>query len=164
MIIAITGSPGTGKHTVGKLLAKSLNYKIIDISKEINKKLIDIKEMNDSISNKISDNSIIISHLSHFLNSKKIDLFIVLRCRPDILKRRLKKRGYSEKKIHDNVLFEALDGTYIEAKELHRNVIQIDNSGDVERTVKIIKEIINGKKVKGDKVDYSKYISKIERF
>ena len=107
MIIAISGTPGVGKHTVAKILANELNYKI--------------------------------------------------------LKRRLEERGYSKKKIHDNILFEALDGTYIEAKELHNNVVEIDNSKSVDSTIRMIKKAINGK-LKPQKIDYSYFIPKIEKF
>ena len=163
MIIAISGTPGVGKHTVAKILANELNYKILDISNEIKRKEIDISLMNRIISKIVEENSIIVSHLSHFLTDRRISIFVILRCRPDILKRRLEERGYSKKKIHDNILFEALDGTYIEAKELHNNVVEIDNSKSVDSTIRMIKKAINGK-LKPQKIDYSYFIPKIEKF
>lgn len=169
MIIAISGTPGTGKTRVAKAISKNLGYKVIEISKLIginpnSETKISLAELNKLIKPYITDNTIIESHLAHFLTSKKIDFFIILRCNPDILAKRLKKRGYSKQKIYDNVMFEALDGTYIEAKELHKNVIQVDNTALPNKTVNIITLFVtNGRKPKYKKIDYSKYLINITK-
>ncbi len=166
MIIALTGVPGTGKHSVASLFSRETGYNVVDVNKLLGSggltKEISPAELNKLVGLGLKDNSVIVSHMSHFLTSNKIGLFVVLRCRPDVLIKRLSKRGYSKEKIYDNVLFEAIDGEYIEACELHDKVMQIDNTSNLRKTVKKMKLAIAGKTV-SDRVDYSKYIKTIEQ-
>jgi adenylate kinase len=55
---------------------------------------------------------------------------IILRCRPDILKSRLLKRGYSKEKIRENVEAEALDVILVETLDIHPpgNILEIDTT------------------------------------
>ncbi len=169
MIISLSGTPGTGKSTVGRRLAGELGYSVIELSNFIKsgsefESRVSLGRINGLANSKMKENSIIISHLAHLLTSNKIDLFIVLRCNPAELIKRLKKRGYSDFKVYDNAMFEALDGTYIEAAELHKNVVQIENTKNLRSTVKRIVSLVeNGKKPKKFNKDYSKYLLKIER-
>ena len=166
MIIAISGTPGTGKHTIAELLAKEINYNVIDVNKLIGSgnstKEISPADLNKIVEERLEDNCIIVSHMSHFLRSRRIGLFIVLRCRPNVLVKRLSGRGYGKEKIYDNALFEAIDGEYIEACELRKNVMQIDNTKNPHLTVEKIKRAIAGKTT-SDRVDYSRYIKAIEQ-
>ena len=58
------------------------------------------------------------------------DLVIILRCRPDILKSRLVKRGYRGEKIQENVEAEALDVILVETLEIHPpgHILEIDTT------------------------------------
>ena len=47
LVLVLTGNPGVGKHTVSKILAEALEYKIVDVNKEAVK--IGMSEQNDSI-------------------------------------------------------------------------------------------------------------------
>ncbi len=169
MIISLSGTPGTGKSTVGDKVAKRLGYSVIELSDFIKhgselEASVSLNELNNIAKSKLKENSIIISHLAHMLTLGKIDLFIVLRCNPLKLIKRLKKRGYSKSKIYDNAMFEALDGTYIEATELHKNVIQIENTKNLNLTIKqIVSFIETGKKPNKFNKDYSKYLLDIEK-
>ena len=53
-------------------------------------------------------------HIAHLLPCDRI---VVLRCRPDELKKRLAQRKYREKKIRENADAEALDVCLIETVE-----------------------------------------------
>ncbi len=46
-MLVLTGNPGVGKHTVSKILAEILGYKIVDINKECVK--VGASNQNDSI-------------------------------------------------------------------------------------------------------------------
>lgn len=166
MLIAISGTPGTGKHTISSALSDALKYNVVDVNKFIGDKKstveISPQELNALLHDNLKENSIIVSHMAHFIKSHKIDLFVVLRCRPDILIKRLYKRGYTKQKIYDNALFEAIDGEYIEACELQKNVLQIDNTKSKKLTIEKIKRAIYGAAI-SDKVDYSRYIKRIEK-
>ncbi|MCW1293906.1 MAG: adenylate kinase family protein [Candidatus Parvarchaeota archaeon] len=164
MIIAITGTPGVGKHSVAEKLRLRTGYEVLDVNRLLRKKHIkniSASELNKLVSPLLHQNMIVVSHLAHLLTSKKINLFIVLRCDPRILSRRLKRRGYSAGKIYANTMFETIDGEYIEAIELHRNVIQFDNSSNISRTVDLIAKLIRGGTLRGDSVDYSSYLMQV---
>ncbi len=125
--IALTGTPGTGKSTVARLLSAS-GYSIIsveelaaaagaldEIDKTDNARPVDIElllsYLNKSWKSLPQEPVIIDGHLSHHLPT---DAVVVLRCEPEILRSRLEQRDYSEKKIIGNVEWEILGGAWNE--------------------------------------------------
>lgn len=116
MIIAITGTPGTGKSTLAKKLAVYLKFPLIDVEK-IAKKTALKKENNEYTANleklrkklikviKNKKNAVLESHLLVEVKLP-VDLLVILRCSPRELKQRLKKRSYSKRKTLDNLLCE----------------------------------------------------------
>ncbi|MCU0630939.1 MAG: AAA family ATPase, partial [Methanoregulaceae archaeon] len=83
-------------------------------------------------------------HLAHLLPCDRV---ILLRCRPDILKLRLSKRGYPEEKIRENAEAEALDVILVETLEIHpeENIIEIDTtSAGIPACVEQIEQFIRG--------------------
>src|SRR3989338_6316314 len=146
-VIIVTGSVGTGKTTLSKKLAKKLNFRYLDVNETIKEyniaegydkkrktKIVDVKKLN----NEIKDGVIIDSHLSHYLPKKYVDLCIVTKCDLKILKKRLKRKKYSESKIRENLDAEIFDICLSEAKESRHKVIVIDttkgiNIGDISR-------------------------------
>ena len=124
MIIIISGSVGTGKTTLAKRLAKSLNYKYLDVKKlildkniagEYDKKrnciIVDIKKLNAALKKIIIDNKnmIIDSHMSHELPRKYVDHCIITKCDIKELGKRLKRRRYKKDKIKENIECEIFD-------------------------------------------------------
>ena len=159
MAIAISGTPGTGKTTLAKKLAKSLNYKYLDVNKLIksNKlaesydkkrkcRIIDIKKLNKLLIKEIKKNPnlIIDSHLSHYLPKKYLDLCIITKCSLKILKKRLKKKKYSKQKTRENLDCEIFDICLNEAKELKHRILIIDTTKRLNLN-KIIKQINQSK-------------------
>lgn len=138
MLIAITGTPGTGKTSVGKELS-SRGFSVVevsDIAKEkgllIEKDLerdsydIDIDELNDAMDGlREGSTTILIGHLSHLVD---VDIVIVLRCLPSVLEKRLEKRGWSPKKVRENIEAEAVDIILIEAMDLNETIFEIDTT------------------------------------
>ncbi|QQG38679.1 MAG: adenylate kinase family protein [Candidatus Woesearchaeota archaeon] len=141
-VIIITGSVGTGKTTIAKKLAKRLKFKYLDVNKLISKyklaegydrkrktKIVDEEKLSKKLMQiiKSSKNSLVIdSHLSHFLPKEYVDLCIVTKCNIKTLKKRLKKRKYSEEKIQENLQAEIFDIILIEAKENNHNIYVIE--------------------------------------
>ncbi|MCD6477047.1 MAG: adenylate kinase family protein [Candidatus Aenigmarchaeota archaeon] len=141
-IIAITGTPGTGKSSIAKDLAKKLNYKLIDLNDIIIKQklysgydrkmrsyVVDINKIKNL---KFENNVIIEGHLSHFL---KVDKVIVLRCKPEELEKRLKRRKYSKEKIKQNVESELIGIITWEARKYNKVVYDIDTAKKTKRQV-----------------------------
>jgi adenylate kinase len=134
MMCGITGTPGTGKsmvadelfrrgHTVVHLVDTVRPY-IIGEDKERDTRVIDIERWAREF---IPVDGFVEGHFAHRL---ACDQVVVLRCRPDELKKRLMKRKYREKKIRENVEAEALDVCLIETVELHdpSSIFELDTT------------------------------------
>jgi adenylate kinase len=113
MMIGLTGTPGTGKSAVAVELA-SRGYPVIHLVDTLGPYILEKDTERDTMvvdevawAEEFSPvDGIVEGHLAHYLPCDRI---IVLRCHPDILIRRLRDRGYSEKKIRENAEAEALD-------------------------------------------------------
>ncbi|RLE38572.1 kinase [Candidatus Woesearchaeota archaeon] len=158
-IVAITGTPCTGKSTLARELSLLLHAKHIDVTKFIKKSrlhegydsakkayIVDPKALNRALSGYIESQKrgifIVDSHLSHYLSSKKVSLCIVTTCHLKILYKRLKKRGYSLPKIQENMDSEVMQVCLNEAKELGHNVLVTDLTKNVKNTAKILASYI----------------------
>ena len=149
--IIITGSVCSGKTTLSKKLSKYLDFNYIDLNNVIKKEglsdgydkknmceIVDVKRLNKSlikIIKKSKKGMVIDSHLSHYLPRKYVDLCIVTKCNLNILKNRLKKRKYSEKKIKDNLEAEIFNVCFEEAREKRQKILIVDTSKGITKEV-----------------------------
>ena len=180
MIIALTGTPGTGKTSVSKILQKK-GFEVVDLNKVacdknfllgIDKKrksnIMDIKKFDRYVKKNYFKKELIFieGHLSHLLNN--IDKIIILRCHPNKLRNNLYKKGWGKEKIKENIEAEILDVILCESVDIHpkSNVFEIDTTDkSIEDTVKSILDIIknkfkNKKEYKIGKIDWSEEILK----
>ncbi|MFH1445639.1 MAG: adenylate kinase family protein [Nanoarchaeota archaeon] len=151
MIIAVTGTPGTGKSEVAKLLAKELDWKFVNLNvlaekndlyegydKERKCKIVDMNRLAEEVEimGKLKD-IVLDGHFSHDL---PCDVVIILRCNPRELRKRMEKRNWFEEKIEENIEAEIMDVIKEEALEKSKKIIEIDTTGKtVQETVKIAK-------------------------
>ncbi|XP_050414929.1 adenylate kinase isoenzyme 6 [Patella vulgata] len=137
--ILITGTPGTGKTTLGQELAGRNNLKYINIGEvakendlfegfdeEYQCPLMDedrvIDELEDTM---VEGGNIVDYHGCEFFPERWFHLVIVLRTDNSILYERLEKRGYSGKKLQDNVQCEIFRTILDEALESYKeNIVQ----------------------------------------
>jgi len=167
MKISISGVPTTGKTEISKLLSKKLNYKLISINefaeeldafvgydKERESRILDMDRLKKEIT-KLKGNIIIEGHTSHLFPG---DIVIVLRCNPEILKKRLEKKYPSNNlKVQENLEAEILGVITSEAVMNNKKVYEIDTSEkSVEENVDDILKTIKGntKKFKVGKIDW----------
>ncbi|MFA4646515.1 adenylate kinase family protein [Pyrococcus kukulkanii] len=171
MIIAITGTPGVGKTTVAKKLAKKLGYEYLSlrdfaiekgVGVEKDGELeIEVDELAYHVEKDLKGRNIILDgHLSHLMPA---DIVIVLRAHPKIIGERLKDRGYPEEKVKENVEAELVDVILIEAVEEHENVIEVNTTGKtpeevVEEIIGLLKE---GRKRRVGIVDWSEVYDEV---
>jgi len=162
-LIAITGTPGTGKSTVAEVLRKR-GYVVLSVN-EIAEEFGCVEEEEDGVKiidlgclGKIEvDADFVEGHLSHHLNAQAV---IVLRCRPDVLYKRLVEKGWGEEKIRENVEAELIDYILVEALEKHENVHEIDTTNlTPEEVADKIEEILKGKKYPPGNVDWISELS-----
>ena len=157
MLLAITGTPCTGKTTVARLLAKRLGWKLVDLNSLARDKklyagydqarecwIADMAKISKAIG-KMRDKDLIIE--SHFAHDLPADAVIVLRCSPKLLLARMRKRGWKEGKIAENLEAEIMEICLGEAKARHTKVLEIDATGKNPRMV--MEEVLQGLKLAG---------------
>ena len=150
-IIIITGTPGVGKTTLSKHLAKKLKYHRLDLHehyKEISSNYNRSKQCYDIDINKLKklvkdqkENIIIDSHISHLI--PKVDLCIILTCSNlKKLEKRLIKRKYSKKKVKENIQAEIFQECLLDAQK-HKHIIfdEIKRTQFKEITTKVKKKM-----------------------
>ena len=160
--IFITGTPCTGKTTVSEVLSEKLNCKLIKINdlaiendyvlgidEDKGYKIIDIDALNDKVSQIIRDSDELIifeGHLAHLCSGA--DRVIVLRVHPEILRKRLEERDYSESKIQENLEAEAMGVCTAEAFDEYGDRISEIDVGElsVDEIVDLIDDVISDKK------------------
>ena len=141
--ILITGTPGVGKTSFAVLLQerlkelKGLDFKNINIGKLINEKKLyknwnkefDVSEFDDDMVNDelepiLNEGGVILDfHSSGFLPEASIDFVVLLRCNNTELYDRLAARGYSDKKITENIDCEIMEVTSEEVRESYKEDI-----------------------------------------
>lgn len=144
LVIAVSGTPGTGKSVFARALARKLKAKVIDLNALIAKKKIytldpdgtkaaDIRKMGKAFARAVRavrGPVVVEGLLAHLLPKKLVTHVVVLRTNPKVLERRLRARRYSKSKTRENVEAEALDIILWEAVNTHGigNVCEIDTT------------------------------------
>ncbi|MFC6835830.1 adenylate kinase family protein [Halomarina ordinaria] len=134
MRVAVTGTPGTGKTTATDRLADAWDgaeeLRVVHLNDVIREEgfhdgadpdrgslYADLDALAGWLDERAdADVELVDSHLAHHLDADRV---VVVRCRPDELKRRLTDRGETPAKARENAEAEALDVVLAEAVERH---------------------------------------------
>ena len=165
-IIVITGTPCTGKSTVSERLAKAVrNCELIKANELLKEKKL--------YSGRTKDGELIArmgplrAEILKRVKGSKADLVIVeghLLCDMDMpgataivirehlrtLLKRMRKRGYGNRKIEDNIVSEAIDYCGVNAAENYMSVYEVMGGS---AAVKDILGIIKGTRKKSKEID-----------
>ena len=146
LVVAITGTPGTGKSTFAKRFSNRLDScRIIEINGVVERnalysgkdqfgsKIVDIARLNRALKAEIkkADASVVlvVGHLVPDLDLRQ-DVTIVLRAKLKTLIRRFEKRDYPEGKIRENLVAEATDYCGIVSRERCAGTYDAETAAD----------------------------------
>jgi len=152
--ILVTGTPGTGKTTISRLLAKALRAKYLNPDKLITDEGTDygydenrrtriaclkrLRSSLGSLARRTARALIIDSHMAFKIGpSPRLERAIVLRCNPTVLEGRLKGKHWSKRKIRENLQAEILDICLWDAVENYgwKRTSEIDTTSKSPREV-----------------------------
>src|SRR2546426_5174670 len=143
MLVALTGTPGTGKSSVaGELERRGYFVLPLDRFAEEHKLVsgfdaargtreIDVEALDREI-RVPTKLGFLVAHYAHRLS---VNLAIVLRCHPRVLADRLRARGWAEAKVRENVEAEAIDAITQEAVARLPFVYEIDTTSTTPEAV-----------------------------
>ena len=180
-IIIITGTPCTGKTSVSKKLAAKLDASHVDlaelvkreklycgIDKERNSIIADLDKVSQRIKEAIQEaksDVIIDGHYAvHVVDPETVNFVFVLRKDPRKLKALMERRGYSGKKLWENIEAEILDICLLEAIDVcgKDKVCEIDTTDmSIDEAVDEVLRVINGERKCG--VGIVDWLGKLER-
>lgn len=164
VVVAVSGVGGTGKTSSVREFERMMKgeYKVVHLNglaskinayKGYDRKrkshVVDMKKLRKvlaRIKEKNKDKNIIFESL--YAHEMDADIVIVLRCRPDELKKRLKKKYKWKTKIKENVEAEMMGMITEEALEKHgkRKVFEIDTTDKTHRNTAFIIRLLSNKK------------------
>jgi len=175
-LIALTGVPGTGKSTIAGVL-RGRGETVYDLNELVNEhglilgtdrrrgsKEVDLKALGRLVKELDVEGQRIYleGHLSHLL---PVDKAIILRCHPEVLRKRLLARGWSASKVRENLEAEAMGiitqeclDALLECSEIDVSNIKpmdvVSSVSRIARSKRIIKRYMPGK------IDYFEEILK----
>ena len=177
--IIVTGTPGTGKTTFSKNLAKELGAYYIPLTQFVlNRKLysgfdsrrktriVNLARARASLRVLLTapGSTIVDTHLPEGVVPESfVRLVFVLRCHPRTLEKRLARKRWNSDKIRENVLAEILDACLTSAIKCYgrRRVAQLNTSHiSVGKCVSKAKRFLRGNVPKTVKVDWIETLEK----
>jgi len=154
MLVAVTGTPGTGKTSACDVLARR-GYVVVDLDDVARQGGFivgrDEARGSDEVDvDALRDNLRVPAKIaflrSHYAHRMAVDLVVVLRCAPSVLRTRLESRGWPPAKVKENVEAEAIDVITQEAVDSLPTVYEVDTTtGTPAQTADAILEILQGK-------------------
>ncbi|HYM40698.1 MAG TPA: adenylate kinase family protein [Thermoplasmata archaeon] len=154
MLVAVTGTPGTGKTSACDVLARR-GYAVVDLD-DLARKGGYVVGRDEARQTDEVDVDALREHLripskvaflrSHYSHRMDVDLAIVLRCRPSVLGKRLEARGWPPEKVRENVEAEAIDVITQEAAERLPRVYEVDTTTlNSDQTADAVLGILQGR-------------------
>ena len=135
MFHVITGTPGTGKHTVSGLVARMLQMPVVDLTRVAGEAGLmsedgtDTDMLADAIGGPAGE-TLLVGHLApHAAPPRTVASVTVLRRSPYELEDVYKSRGYGRPKALANLGAEILDIVSGEAAAAFGNATQVDTTG-----------------------------------
>jgi adenylate kinase len=145
-LIALSGTPGTGKSIIGQLLAKDLHIQCLELNQIVidhelhlgedtdrETLIADVEKVKEHLVKILADNEnrfVVVGHFADEVPKELLEVLIILRCNPVVLTQRLQEKGWSVEKILENVQAELLGECTAQALARHNQnqIFEIDTS------------------------------------
>ncbi|KAJ3091407.1 hypothetical protein HK100_007183 [Physocladia obscura] len=138
--ILVTGTPGTGKTVTAAAVAQSTGLQHVEVGRIVAEKalhhgrdeafdtlLLDEDRVVDELEPLMRHGGCVVDHHScDFFPERWFDLVVVLRANNEVLYPRLEARGYSQKKITENIECEIMDVVRLEAHDSYHPDIVVE--------------------------------------
>ncbi|NHI91129.1 MAG: AAA family ATPase [Candidatus Lokiarchaeota archaeon] len=182
-VIIITGTPGTGKTTLAKLICETTNSKLFEINsiviqneffedwdEERNVPIVNNEKIflffQDYLKSSSDEKIIIVEgHYFEFIPEGLIDKIVILRSYPSILKQRLINKNFNDLKINENVQAEILGsimGIVID-KYSKISLLQVDTSDmSIENSKNLILNFIEDRIPSTNQSEYIDWLPILE--
>ena len=147
--VLITGTPGTGKSSLAERVAAAAGMTQYDVSKIAKAENL-CESYDEAMDTHVIDEDKVLDHMEERLGTEEggvvvdyhscdlfperwFDLVVVLTCDNTELYERLESRGYSEKKIRENVECEIFQTVVEEARDSYaEEIVRVCPSNDIE--------------------------------
>ncbi len=160
----ITGTPGVGKTTVSREIARSEGYRLIELNSlamevgavsgedpERGSMIIDEPKLKRELAKVLKSEGakcIVEGHYGEVVPPRFVEKAVVIRLDPRVLRQRLVERGYHPAKIDENVQAEILDSCLVNAVDAFGKgaVLEVDATRlEVKQLVSKVIEAIAGR-------------------
>ncbi len=169
MKVLLTGTPGVGKTTICRKLARMLNVKCVEVAALLAGKpftmwdpssltydIVDVEAARRELERELGSDYVLDTHVLEVVAD--VDRVFVLRKRPDVLFKDLSARGWPLAKVVENVWAEVLDYIYIEARSRWGDVAQLDVTDRTsDQTAEIIIKCLKEGTCLSDSIDWLGY-------
>jgi len=157
--ILVTGTPGTGKTAVSRLLAKAVQARYVNLAALVERRGIDytydrnrrtrvvsFERLGSSLAPLAmrSERGLVIdSHITvELVPPLRLERAFVLRCYPPVLEQRLERKHWSKRKIRENLLAEILDICLWDAVHEYgwKKIFEIDTTN--KRSIRVVQSAV----------------------
>ncbi|MEM0369198.1 MAG: adenylate kinase family protein [Pyrobaculum sp.] len=170
--VLITGTPGVGKTTQCRKLARVLDTRCISLGEIlphtpyvkyleelVTYEIVDLEGARSYVWSLIKPGDVLDTHVVEL--SPDPEVAVVLRKAPDVLFKELSTRPWPLKKVLENVWSEVLDVVYVQAVERWRRVYQIDvTKREPDETLQLLIKCVKHGVCIDDRVDWLSYVEK----
>lgn len=142
-IVAVLGAPASGKTVFAKKLSERLGCYYVNVNQlslekgyiiekdfERDSYVLDEGKVREELLRILEERGcLIVETITPYAIPKdSVAFVVVVRCRPSVLLKRLRERGYSREKVRENLEYEAIDGPLFDAMELapEERIIEVD--------------------------------------
>lgn len=145
--VLVTGTPGTGKTTTAAQVAAAVGLAHVDVGAAVREHelhsgwdaewdchVVDEDKVVDELDPQLTAGGVVADyHSCDFFPERWFDLVVVLTAETQVLYERLQKRGYSEKKLSENMECEIMQVLQEEARESYpKEIVHVLPSNTVE--------------------------------